>query len=47
MGYETVAKELGVDSRMVRRWVKHFETEGMKALEEKRGKAKGTWSGET
>ncbi|MDZ5474687.1 transposase [Bacillus sp. 31A1R] len=41
MGYKTVAKELGVDHSIVRRWVKHFEAEGIKGLEEKRGKAKG------
>lgn len=41
MGYKTVAKELGIDYTVVRRWVKHFEAEGIKGLEEKRGKAKG------
>jgi len=41
MGYKTVAKELGIDHSVVRRWVEHFEAEGMTGLEEKRGKAKG------
>jgi transposase len=41
MGYETVAKELGIHHSMVQRWVKHYEQEGMKGLEEKRGKAQG------
>ncbi|MEJ9150536.1 helix-turn-helix domain-containing protein [Bacillus smithii] len=41
MGYKTVAKELGIDDSMVRRWVKHHEQEGIQGLEEKRGKAKG------
>lgn len=41
MGYKTVAKELGIDPSVVRRWVGHFEAEGLAGLEEKRGKAKG------
>ncbi|MGG1327869.1 helix-turn-helix domain-containing protein [Bacillus tropicus] len=41
MSYETVAKELGIHHSIVSRWVKHFEAEGIKGLEEKRGKAKG------
>jgi transposase len=41
MGYKTVAKELGIDESMVRRWVKRYEQEGIQGLEEKRGKAKG------
>jgi transposase len=41
MGYKTVAKELGIDHSVVRRWVEHFQDEGMKGLEEKRGKTKG------
>jgi transposase len=45
MGYKTVAKKLGIDHSMVRRWVKHYENEGMKGLEEKRGKAKGPKKG--
>lgn len=45
MGYKTVARELDIHSRMVRRWVKHFEEEGIKGLEEKRGKANGVGKG--
>ncbi|MEY8349333.1 helix-turn-helix domain-containing protein [Bacillus cereus] len=41
MGYKAVAKELGIDYSVVRRWVKHFEAEGIKGIEEKLGKAKG------
>lgn len=41
MGYKTVGKELNVDPKNVQRWVKHFNAEGKKGLEEKRGKAKG------
>ncbi|EPC8411312.1 transposase [Bacillus thuringiensis] len=41
MSYKTVAKELGIHYSVVSRWVKHFEAEGIKGLEEKRGKAKG------
>ncbi|WP_243385064.1 transposase [Bacillus kexueae] len=45
IGYVTVAKELGIHHSMVQRWVKHYEQEGMKGLEEKRGKAKGPGKG--
>jgi transposase len=45
MGYKTVAKELGISYSMVSRWVKRYEREGMKGLEEKRGKAKGPGKG--
>lgn len=38
MGYNAIAKELGIDKNQVRRWVKHYNAEGMKGLEEKRGK---------
>ncbi|MDR7319744.1 transposase [Brevibacillus nitrificans] len=41
MGYKTVAKELGIHHSMVRRWVEHFQGEGMAGLNEKRGKANG------
>nr|WP_241677773.1 helix-turn-helix domain-containing protein [Bacillus cereus] len=41
MSYKTIAKELGIHHSVASRWVKHFETEGIKGLEEKRGKAKG------
>jgi transposase len=39
MGYKTVAKALGINDKMVRRWVTHYEREGLPGLEEKRGKA--------
>jgi transposase len=45
MGYKTVAKELEIDHSTVRRWVEHYEVEGMRGLEEKRGKAKGPGKG--
>ncbi|GIN84797.1 hypothetical protein J6TS2_11830 [Heyndrickxia sporothermodurans] len=41
MGYNTIASEMGIDKNQVRRWVNHFNAEGIKGLEEKRGKAKG------
>ncbi|MEY9977722.1 hypothetical protein [Lysinibacillus sp. RC79] len=41
MSYKSVAKELGIDQN-VRRWIKHLEVEGMKELDEKRAKAKGS-----
>ena len=41
MGYKTVGRELEITPQMVRRWVQHFEAEGIKGLEEKRGRAKG------
>jgi transposase len=45
MGYERVGRELGIDNSQVYRWVKNYEAEGMKGLEEKRGKAKGPTKG--
>jgi len=45
MGYNTVAKKLCIYYSMDRRWVKHYENEGMKGLEEKRGKSKGPKKG--
>lgn len=45
MGYKSVAKELGIDFTMVRQWVKRFNVEGVKGLEEKRGKATGPRKG--
>ncbi|TKD71904.1 transposase [Pseudalkalibacillus hwajinpoensis] len=45
MGYKTVGRELEIDHKIVRRWVQHFEAEGIKGLEEKRGKAKGSGIG--
>ncbi|WP_242280955.1 transposase [Bacillus cereus group sp. BfR-BA-01347] len=41
MSYKIIAKELGIHHSVVSRWVKYFEAEGIKGLEEKRGKAKG------
>ncbi|MEB9553144.1 transposase [Bacillus cereus] len=41
MSYKTTVEELGLHHSVVSRWVKHFESEGSKGLEEKRGKAKG------
>lgn len=45
MGYERVGRELGIDNSQVYRWVKNYEAEGMKGLEEKRGKSKGPTKG--
>lgn len=45
MGYKTIAKELDIDVAIIYRWVKHFQAEGLKGLEEKRGKAKGVGKG--
>ncbi|SFQ51588.1 helix-turn-helix domain-containing protein, partial [Priestia endophytica] len=45
MGYKTIAKELEIDVAIIYRWVKHFQAEGLKGLEEKRGKAKGVGKG--
>lgn len=41
LGYKSVAHEMRINDSLVRRWVKHFKAEGLKGLEEKRGKAKG------
>jgi transposase len=41
MGYKSVAAELGIHFTMVKRWVKHYEKEGLKGLEEKRGRSGG------
>lgn len=41
MRYKSSAKELGIYHPVVSRWVKHFEAEGIKDLEEKRGKTNG------
>ncbi|HHQ2899349.1 TPA: transposase [Bacillus cereus] len=40
MSYKTIGKDLDIHHSVVSRWVKHFETEGIKGPEEKRGKAK-------
>lgn len=45
IGYKNVAREMEIDASLVRRWVRHFKAEGMKGLEEKRGKAKGPGTG--
>lgn len=45
MGINTVAEQLGIHHSMVARWVKHYQAEGFKGLEEKRGKAKGAGKG--
>ncbi|WP_316572954.1 transposase [Neobacillus sp. YIM B06451] len=45
MGYKTVAREMGIHHSVVRRWVNHFEAEGMEGLEEKRGKSRGPGKG--
>ena len=45
-GFKAIAKELGIpDHSMVRRGVRKFEEQGLKGLEEKRGKAKGPRKG--
>ncbi|MEG7356659.1 helix-turn-helix domain-containing protein [Bacillus inaquosorum] len=36
---------MNIDKNQVRRWINQFQAEGMKELEEKRGKAKGTATG--
>ncbi|EJL24696.1 helix-turn-helix domain-containing protein [Brevibacillus sp. BC25] len=41
MGYRRCGKELGIDPTMLRRWVNHFQKEGIAGLEEKRGKVRG------
>lgn len=45
LGYKTVAKALGIDDRMVRRWVAHYEREGIEGLKEKRGTSTGSKNG--
>ncbi|QYR19144.1 transposase [Paenibacillus sp. sptzw28] len=45
MGYKTVAKALGINDKMVRRWVAHYEREGLAGLDEKRGKSSGAAKG--
>ncbi|MED3183874.1 transposase [Bacillus thuringiensis] len=47
MSYKNIAKELGIHHSVVSRWVKYFEGKGIKGLEEKRGKAKGSGIGRT
>ncbi|GAA0414921.1 hypothetical protein GCM10008934_02230 [Virgibacillus salarius] len=45
MGYNTIAREMNIDKNQVRRWVNHFNNEGTKGLEEKRGRAGGVGQG--
>ncbi|MGW8826117.1 transposase [Paenibacillus lautus] len=45
LGYKTVAKTLGIDDRMVRRWVAHYEWEGIEGLKEKRGTSTSSKNG--
>lgn len=40
-------EKFGIHHSVVSRWVKRFEAEGIKGLEEKRGKAKGPDLGRT
>jgi transposase len=40
MGYKSIAKELGIKChKIVQRWVKHYQNEGVSGLDEKRGKS--------
>lgn len=41
LAYKSIARELGIERSMVRRWVTQYEQEGLTGLEEKRGKASG------
>ena len=41
MGAKSIGKELGIAYAIVERWVNHYKREGIKGLEEKRGKATG------
>lgn len=42
VGSTTIGRELGIPShKIVMRWVRHFENEGLEGLEEKRGKSRG------
>ncbi|MFP3673585.1 helix-turn-helix domain-containing protein [Bacillus sp. SIMBA_031] len=34
MGYQTIAREMYIDKNQVRRWVNHFQTEGMKGAKQ-------------
>ncbi|MDO7908923.1 transposase [Paenibacillus sp. JX-17] len=45
LGYKTVAKALGINDKMVRRWVAHYEREGIEGLKEKRGTLSGPMKG--
>ena len=40
MGYKSIAKELGIKChKIVQRWVKHYQNEGVSGLDEKREKS--------
>lgn len=41
VGFKTIAKELNISTSMVRRWVQHYQIEGLEGLQERRGKAVG------
>ncbi|UNK21137.1 helix-turn-helix domain containing protein [Paenibacillus sp. N3/727] len=43
-GYKTVVKALDINDKMVRRWVTHYEKEGIEGLKKKRGTT--TWTKE-
>lgn len=45
MGYNIIAKELSIDKNQGRRCVNYFNAEGIKGLEDKRGKRKGPGKG--
>ncbi|MBG9742865.1 transposase [Paenibacillus alvei] len=45
MGSRTVAKTLGINDRMLRRWITHYERQGIEGLKEKRGRATGSRKG--
>lgn len=47
IGYKTVATALGIDNRMVRRWMAHYEREGIEGFREKRGTSGGFEEWET
>ncbi|MEC1072112.1 helix-turn-helix domain-containing protein [Priestia megaterium] len=40
LGCKAVGKEFGINHTTVLRWVRHYEAEGLKGLEEKRGKSR-------
>jgi transposase len=46
MTYRSIAKELGLKChKIVQRWVKHYQNEGISGLDEKRGKSAGLRTG--
>ncbi|WP_342565566.1 helix-turn-helix domain-containing protein [Paenibacillus sp. FSL R7-0345] len=46
LGYKSVAREMGINDSLVRRWVKHFEAEGVKGLGEKKRESKRARNGQ-